>query len=926
MGAHWGAGVGVLAVGQGLAIRAPTECAGPGECERMTVMSVRGVFLARSDERRRFLDAEVRTREGVGIKDSPTVVLVPGIGGIGKSSLLRQFQEACGERDAVAWIDFEEARKSQPAAFGGDYGPALQTVLDLIMRECLEALELHNDRTPAEKAFGEYRSDVVKLPRLFDQMRAAAADATQSGATKEEIAALEKSAVALGTLLTHQPIGVPMAVGAASAVGQAAASRPGLWKRLRGAPDVAADDYDLATDPHRALARVFGASIAQLSGLRPLVIFLDTSEIVMPQMQWLREAMRNSSDRVLWVVAVRLEPEASADPNSEVAAFVRQMPDDRLRLMALTRFDDETVGEYLENRLPGRHFGADDIIRVAEFTKGLPLAVSLVADLLERGASLDQALATVERPRDVLAPVTAGEVVGALARRFLIHTEGVASDRARRDLHRILCLAIANGYPTRSPDVLRALWDTEDDLFDSLRELADRHDFVMSGTFRLHDDVRDALRADLCEPVRRTRIQASCRRAATVIENELARQRDLLHTLDDQVNSATYLALLYDLVWYRFWMQPEAGWKSAMTLLPILAVANEQATESLLGQMEWFAEHGTADEAARFDELAEPSRSSFLDERLARRRGQPVSGAKLAVKVTPTALAMLSRLTPDEGLLGAPLDRDAGLEVLRTRLLLTNELGESELTDATVKLQRLANSAPGLATPIAKTLMAAARAGVDSNASPGMLKAAGRAAIASNGLARQQGWELGHIASALHHPPDLKDLTDQLYTLALEADPQHAPTLGNYAVFLTAVRGDHDAAEAMYKRALEADPQHANTLGNYARLLFIIGQDEEGERLARQAIPLASPREDALRAECNFYLFMHVPVARAEAAAALRELLCRNVSTGDWDFGQNLNRVHRSADSQYPLLLAVADALRVGDATSLVDYPEWSCA
>jgi len=183
----------------------------------MTVMSVRGVFLARSDERRRFLDAEARTRDGVGIKGSPTVVLVHGIGGIGKSSLLRQFREACDERDAVAWIDFEEARKSQPAAFGGDYGPALQTVLDLIMRECLEALELHNDRTPAEKAFGEYRSDVVKLPRLFDQMRAAAADATQSGATKEEIAALEKSAVALGTLLTHQPIGVPMAVGAASA-------------------------------------------------------------------------------------------------------------------------------------------------------------------------------------------------------------------------------------------------------------------------------------------------------------------------------------------------------------------------------------------------------------------------------------------------------------------------------------------------------------------------------------------------------------------------------------------------------------------------------------------------------------------------------------------------------------------------------------
>lgn len=281
-----------------------------GPHERITLMRAHSVFLARSDERRRFRDAEAQTRAGDGFDASPIVVLVHGIGGIGKSSLLRQFKKACDEHDAVVWIDFEEARKAQPAAFGGDYGPALQTVLDLIMRECLDALDVRKDRAQAEKAFDKYRSDMVKLPRLFDQMRSTAADATQSGATKEEIVALEKSAVALGTLLLHQPVGVPMAVGAASAIGQAAASRPGLWKRLRGAPAVAAEDYDLATDPHRTLARTFGASVAELSGLRPLVIFMDTSEIVMPQMQWLREAIRNSGDRALWVIAIRLEPDS----------------------------------------------------------------------------------------------------------------------------------------------------------------------------------------------------------------------------------------------------------------------------------------------------------------------------------------------------------------------------------------------------------------------------------------------------------------------------------------------------------------------------------------------------------------------------------------------------------------------------------------
>nr|ART37671.1 E6 [uncultured bacterium] len=55
-----------------------------------------------------------------------------------------------------------------------------------------------------------------------------------------------------------------------------------------------------------------------------------------------------------------------------------------------------------------------------------------------------------------------------------------------------------------------------------------------------------------------------------------------------------------------------------------------------------------------------------------------------------------------------------------------------------------------------------------------------------------------------------------MYKRALEADPKDANSLGNYALFLSDIRKDYDAAEAMYKRALEADPKHANSLGSYA--------------------------------------------------------------------------------------------------------------
>ena len=528
-------------------------------------MSTTGVFLARSDELGRFAEALTDTQSGAAGQGWPVVVLVHGVGGIGKSSVLRRFRESTEPLDAVAWIDFEEARRLQPAAFGGDNGPGLQTVFDLLMRKCLEAFEDHGDRGHAEKAFDRYRANVVKLPGLLDQMRSALADASERGVSKDAIVAAEKSAVALAALVAHQPVAFPAAAGAASALGQAALSRPGLWKRLRGAAEVDAGDYELASEPHQTLARAFGEGMRKVSELRPLVVFLDTSEVILSQMPWVREAMRTSGDRVLWAVAARLEPESAADPESEVAAFVRQVPDDRLRLMALTRFDDETVREYVEHRIAGRRFDDDDINMLAGFTRGLPLAVSLVGDLLERGESLARACEAIKRPNDALAPLTAGEVVSALARRFLVHTEKLTSETAQRDLHRILCMAIANGAPTRNPDILRALWDTQDDLFDALQDLARLHDFVLSGTFRLHDDVRDALRADLCDSIRRTRVEESCRRAVRVVEAELDRQRRLLPTLEQQLNSEAYLALLYDLVWYGFWARPEEGWTSAVS-------------------------------------------------------------------------------------------------------------------------------------------------------------------------------------------------------------------------------------------------------------------------------------------------------------------------------------------------------------------------
>lgn len=81
----------------------------------------------------------------------------------------------------------------------------------------------------------------------------------------------------------------------------------------------------------------------------------------------------------------------------------------------------------------------------------------------------------------------------------------------------------------------------------------------------------------------------------------------------------------------------------------------------------------------------------------------------------------------------------------------------------------------------------------------------------------------GQIAYLMQFKLNLKDeKIETYYKKALEADPNNAVYLGNYAIFLHIIRKDYDVAEVYYKKALEADPNNAVGLGNYAMFLHII--------------------------------------------------------------------------------------------------------
>ena len=167
------------------------------------------------------------------------------------------------------------------------------------------------------------------------------------------------------------------------------------------------------------------------------------------------------------------------------------------------------------------------------------------------------------------------------------------------------------------------------------------------------------------------------------------------------------------------------------------------------------------------------------------------------------------------------------------------------------------------------------------------------------------------------------DQAQDMYQRAITADPTNVTTLGVYALFLHTVRGDADQAEQMYQRAIDANPYDAVSLGNYAQILFAKSDDMKAISLAEKAISLASDEEKPLRAECHFYLFAHSSKHRKKSGRALKSLLAEGVTTGDWSFEMNLERLRREADPRLNLLEAVARTLEDGDMSRLDAFEEW---
>ena len=797
-------------------------------------------LLARADEQERFralLNAIASSAVVDG--DSSWVTLVHGLGGIGKSTLLSRFLEiARGDLPAdrplagkftAVFVDWEQERERAPVDYPGDRPPSLGIVLQRLYQFVTAEIEPRR----AERVFASYRQAVTNLADWHawtDEHRREAQAGTAS-LSDEERMAVAALVVKLGfaipnpaALLSLAPDVAAVAVGAP---GAASGVQKLIRRRRNGKVDP--DDFLLLTDPEGELCTRLAHGLRSLSADRPLVIFLDTYEIVQRLGPWLIEVMLRTGGRVVWVLGARLDPEREAAGTGGAAQFHRRVPAERLIAMPLHRLDDRAVREYLAGRVPSRNLTGDEVDRIAEFTSGVPLALSIAAQMLREGAAVAEVCAGYSGD-------SPGRVVAAMADRYLIHARKATS--LAGDLPRIYGLALMRSESGKDPELLQALWGADQAVSEQLDELISRYDFVLTGTRRLHEAVAETIRTYLMDPDRRLDVRDANKRAAALLTQRLADRTRLLTTLDDRLEDDAFVRDLLSLVWHRFWVDNDLGWSALIAVLPVLAVLGQH--EPAFDIATRFAAAGSPGERRRLDALRTLTGLGWLE----RAHGYEAG-------ISRSAIRMLRNVHLDEDRLSSPAERRCALAILEARQEDDPVARMTTLSAASAEVTPGTQLAEALGADLLNALYQAVWPGGSQD--PVAVPEAHAAALAATRVMPENPEAWSYLSCVYGVDRSGQMASAEAGRRAAQLDPADARYLLDQAVPLT-YAGQVDEAVALLAEAIRVDVSYVTAWTSLGYLWLRRG-------LARQAVDCQQAAVDLDPASSN---------ARRQLAAALR--------------------------------------------------------
>ena len=784
----------------------------------------------------------------------PFLLLFYGEGGMGKTRLIRRLWQLAEEEKPLKgkfntlFVDWEDKQ---------NHYLGLQVGHDNIQPETL--LQVLHDAFVAKDwggCFGEYRKLVKELQeieaKVDKELKSKPDDKIQEQVRKlgaKGIAWIIRQAP-VASNLPAQPL--ESALETTIQVGAEGLYQARKFVQAALTPK----EYEIYAQPNERLAEALGKGIAELAKRKPLVIFLDTYEIVdCPECEYtLQSAIQRSSKRVVWVMAGRSNlADSGKRGNRPFKGYKRDFPENYIYAKALSEFGLTEIQEYFSKMVPGQSLTDEEVEAVARFSVGIPFLISQAAAMWKEGKPLSEIVAPVQT---ILGKTTLREqVVKGTSERFLMHC--FSAKERERDLRSVYALAMM-----RRPDVelLKAMLDVTE-LEQELQSLWERYSFIWVEEVRLDEKLAQFLREYLLAPVRRNdvMVQELNQRAIIWLGLQLeSLTRDIPDTAD-RLEDERIAETILDFAHHQFWQGEEEGWRYLVPRLVEGWQYNRAWARSLL-------------------EIAEVFRPTFSNE--GQRRFKLFSGAREALPDLENfrqILEEVEKLAQRKWLDGDGAEERRAILLLQRGLLLYRQEKYKEALPVYLEVeQRLPENAAQLRKDLAEDLRSVGWkfAVEQGNAIPSLeAEQVCSKAVALNredghnlialGVA-QVGWrkyeeavasitkgiELGANQAYSHnslgnvyYDQGKLDKAIAAYQKAIELDPKDAyPHNGLGLVYEK--QGNYDQALTAYQKAVEVNPEWATPHTNLGDVYRKQGKLDEAIAAYQQVIEL-DPKYDS---------------------------------------------------------------------------------
>ena len=510
-------------------------------------------------------------------EELPYIVLLYGDGGIGKSTLAKRFREIAqfeqpfdGEF-SLLWVDWEEEQNRYPSLKVGRKFIRPETVFEVLHAAAVkngwgnhfkDYQEVINNRAEIEKKVLEALTPVGDKDD-FGELRSAGAAA---------IAKLLRFGLPIigdaGEALAREFLEAGIKTGAESAALLGAKLEQRIRSKL-------GSQYELFLNPNDQLARAFGRGLKNLSARKPLLLVLDTYEIVDRADFWLRTVMRTAGPRVVWILSGRNDLYKSRlFEDSDFKGYSDDFPQ-RVLAFDVEQLAEQDIRQLFTDRVPERPLDDAAVEAIKRATFAIPLALDIAAELWSKNIPLAEIVG------DASEVVVRKEIVHRMTARYLLHA--IQSEADKKALY---ALALADG----DVEILHAMLrpDAEANRFrlvDLVIRLSRDYASVHLDENKLHEEpaifIRNLLKEENLRSSDEIKDLNQC--AVSVVKSRCLRMERDLPRIEDRCTDDDWVKAALDLTKYKFWLDESDAW---YWLVPRYLEAVAYSKEFRLGLVE----------------------------------------------------------------------------------------------------------------------------------------------------------------------------------------------------------------------------------------------------------------------------------------------------------------------------------------------------